>query len=311
VSDVSDVDQPVQVTQHWLAIDVGGTNMRAAIVSGDGTVGERVDRPTERDCGALVELARDVLAGDVVDGAVVGLPGRIDYGAGTLEYAPNIDPSWREGLTEERLAADLGVPVALANDADLAAVGEAWLGAGRDFRDVAYLTISTGIGAGVVTGGLLVHGRRSMAEVGHTIVDGQRLLEGRKATVEALGSGTALTELAQEADIADDAKDLVALVRDGDATATRIFERVAFAAAMGAVNLAHLFTPEVIVVGGGLGLVGDLVLDPIRLLVAERGPRALPEPIAVVNAELGDAAALAGAAAWHRAFTPQAASRAR
>ena len=295
----------------WLAVDVGGTNMRAAIVTEEGEVGERSDRATGRDPAALVELARDVLAGDEVDGAVVGLPGRIDYGVGRLEYAPNIDPSWRDELTEERLAGDLGVPVALANDADLAAVGEAWFGAGRPFRDVAYLTISTGIGAGVVTGGLLVHGRRSVAEVGHTIVDGQRLLEGRKATVEDLGSGTALTELAQEAGIAEDAKELVELVRGGDVTATRILERVTFAAAMGAVNLAHLFTPDVIVVGGGLGLVGDLVLDPIRLLVAERGPRAMPEPICVVNAELGDAAGLTGAAAWHRAFTPQAASRAR
>jgi len=298
-------------TSAWLALDVGGTNMRAAIVTDGGTVGERLDRPTERDSVALVELAREVLAGDDVDGAVVGLPGRVDYGAGTLEYAPNIDPSWRDDLTEELLAEELGVPVALANDADLAAVGEAWFGAGRGFRDVAYLTVSTGIGAGVVTGGLLVHGRRSVAEVGHTIVDGQRLLEGRKATVEDLGSGTALTELAREARIAGDAKELVELVRAGDATATRIFERVVFAVAMGAVNLAHLFTPEVIVVGGGLGLNGDLVLEPVRAMVAERGPRALPEPICVVNAELGDAAGLAGAAAWHRAFTPQAASRAR
>ncbi|HYD10633.1 MAG TPA: ROK family protein [Acidimicrobiales bacterium] len=296
----------------WLALDVGGTNMRAAIVSDDGVVGERVDRDTERDSGALVELAREVLEGDSVDGAVIGLPGRIDYGAGTLEYAPNIDASWRETLTEATLSEALGgVPCALANDADLAAVGEAWFGAGRSYRDVAYLTISTGIGAGVVTGGLLVHGRRSVAEVGHTIVDGQRLAEGRKATVEALGSGTALTELAREADIAEDGPALVELVRAGDATATRIFERVAFAAAMGAVNLAHLFTPEVIVVGGGLGLVGDLILEPIRTMVSERGPRAMPEPICVCNAELGDAAGLTGAAAWHRAFKPQAASRAR
>jgi glucokinase len=88
-----------------------------------------------------------------------------------------------------------------------------------------------------------------------------------------------------------------------------VLERVVFSAAIGAVNLAHLFTPEVIVVGGGLGLVGELVLDPIRTLVHERGPRALPKPIDVVNAALGDDAGLAGAGAWERAFTPQAAGR--
>lgn len=296
---------------RWLALDVGGTNMRAAIVDGDGTIVERQDRATENDPAPLLDLAREVLGDAAVEGAVVGLPGRVDYGAGTLEYAPNLGPAWPSAVTESSLADTLGVPVALANDADLAAVGEAWFGAGRRFRDVAYLTISTGIGAGVVTGGLLVHGRRSVAEVGHTIVDGQRLAEGRKATVEDLGSGTALTELAQEAGVAEDGPALMELVRAGDVTATRIFERVAMAAAIGAVNLAHLFTPEVIVVGGGLGLVGELVLEPIRTLVAERGPRALPEAIRVVNADLEDGAGLAGAAAWSRAFKPEAASRAR
>ncbi|MEA3020762.1 MAG: glucokinase [Actinomycetota bacterium] len=292
-------------------MDVGGTNLRAALVDPEGAVTARDERPTPKDPSdrALVDLARSVLARGDVERAVIGVPGRVDYGAGALEYAPNLPQAWTDDLTEKALADALGIDVALANDADLAAVGEAWFGAGRDFSDVAYLTISTGIGAGVVTGGLLVHGRRSMAEIGHTIVDDRALLEGRPATVEELGSGTALRTLAREAQLADDGPALVALVRGGDAAATRIFERVVFAAAVGAVNLAQLFTPEVIVVGGGLGLVGELVLDPIRRLVATDGPRALPEPIRVVNASLGDDAGLAGAGAWDRAFTPQAAGR--
>jgi predicted NBD/HSP70 family sugar kinase len=292
-----------------LAIDLGGTNLRAALVDGDGHVDARDEVPTPDEPAAIADLARRVLARGDADRAVVGVPGRVDYREGTLEYAPNLPPVWSGAVTEAALRDELGIDVALANDADLAAVGEAWFGAGREHADVAYLTISTGIGAGVVTGGLLVHGRRSLAEVGHTVVDGRALLEGRKATVEQLGSGTALTELAREADIAEDGKALVELVQSGNMTATRIFERVVFAAAVGAVNLAHLFTPSVIVVGGGLGLVGELVLEPIRALVRAQGPIALPEPIEVVNAALGDDAGLAGAGAWHRAFTPQAASR--
>lgn len=294
-----------------LAVDVGGTNLRAALVDTDGRVAVRDECPTpdDRDCSALLELARRVRSHGDVERAVIGVPGRVDYRTGVLEYAPNLPPTWPAALTEDRLGEALGLEVALANDADLAAVGEAWFGAGRSRDDIAYLTISTGIGAGVVTGGLLVHGRRSVAEVGHTIVDGRALLEGRPATVEELGSGTALTALARESGMADDGKALVRLVRDGNATAARILERVVSSAAIGAVNLAHLFTPEMIVVGGGLGLVGDLVLEPIRALVAERGPRGLPAPIEVVNAELGDDAGLAGAGAWERAFTPQAASR--
>jgi glucokinase len=294
-----------------LTVDLGGTNVRAALVDGLGTVSARVERDTPKTAAldAVRDLVREVLDGGDATGAVVGVPGRVDYGGGRLEYAPNLAPDWVDCLTEAALSDAFGLDVALANDADLAAVGEAWFGAGRQHSDVAYLTISTGIGAGVVTGGLLVHGRRSVAEVGHTIVDGRALLEGRKATVELLGSGTALTALAQEADIAPDGPALVELVRAGDATAERIFERVVYAAAIGAVNLAHLFTPEVIVIGGGLGLVGELVLEPIRTLVHERGPRALPAPIVVCNAELGDDAGLAGGGAWSRAFTPQAAGR--
>jgi len=294
-----------------LALDVGGTNIRAALVDESGTVSCRQERDTPRDpeCDVVVDLAREVAAAGAPERAVIGLPGRVDYGSGVLEYAPNLPQSWRDELTESSLSSALGIEVALANDADLAAVGEAWFGAGRSYCDVAYLTISTGIGAGVVTGGLLVHGRRSVAEVGHTIVDGRALLERKKATVEQLGSGTALTALAKEAEIAADGRGVVDLVREGDPTATRVFERVVYAAAIGAVNLAHLFTPEVIVVGGGLGLVGELVLEPIRALVREQGPHALPSPIAVVQADLGDDAGLAGAGAWSRAFSPRAASR--
>ena len=294
-----------------LAVDLGGTSMRVARTSPTGEVLDRLERPTGEDPTVLLTHMRAVAATGPVAHAVVGVPGRVDYGHGRLEYAPNLRTSWLDALDEAVIRDALGLEVALANDADLAAVGEAWFGAGRDFADVAYLTVSTGIGAGVVTGGLLVHGKRSLAEVGHTVVDGEALAAGRPATVEELGSGTALDRLAEEAGLDARGKDLVDLVRGGDEAAAKVLTRVVTAAAIGAVNLAHLFTPEVIVVGGGLGLNGDLVLQPIRNLLETRGPRALPVPIAVVNAALGDDAGLAGAAAWHRAFRPEAASRER
>jgi glucokinase len=295
---------------HALAVDLGGTSMRVSRTAPTGEVLDRVEESTGDDCARLVDLMRKVASGGPVAHAVVGVPGRVDYQGGRLEYAPNLSPSWVESLSEDHLSSELGMAVSIANDADLAAVGESWFGAGRDFADVAYLTVSTGIGAGVVVGGLLVHGRRSMAEVGHTVVDGQALAEGRPATVEELGSGTALDRLAEEAGLDVTGRELVRQVRGGDAAAGKVLTRVITAAAIGAVNLAHLFTPDVLVVGGGLGLNGDLVLDPIRTLLEARGPRALPQPIAVVNAALGDDAGLAGAGAWHRAFRPEAASRA-
>lgn len=284
--------------------------MRAAVTAGDGTVSSRCERPTPRSASArpLVELMQEAAAGRALRSAVVGVPGRVDYRAGVLEHAPNLAPGWVDELTELGLSGALGVDVALANDADLAAVGEAWFGAGRDHRDVAYLTVSTGIGAGVVTGGLLVHGRRSLAEIGHSIVDWRGLAEGR-ATVEQLGSGTALQVLAAEAGLDVDGREVERRWRAGDPAASDVWASVVIVVAAAAVNLAHLFTPEVIVVGGGVGLVGEAVLGPMRALIAEWGPVGLPEPIEVLNAALGDDAALAGAAAWRRAFTPEAASR--
>jgi glucokinase len=302
----------VSIVGEVLAVDLGGSSMRAARTSSAGLVVCRREMPTpgSADAGPLLELVHEVMGSASVGAAVIGVPGRVDYGGGVLEHAPNLPLGWIDELTEDRLGASLGLDVSLANDADLAAVGEAWFGAGRGHRDVAYLTVSTGIGAGVVTGGLLVHGRRSLAEVGHSIVD-RRALESGWATVEDLGSGTALGRLAAAAGFEADGREVERRWRAGDPAATEVWEDVITVAALAAVNLAHLFTPEVILVGGGVGLVGEAVLGPMRALLAEWGPAGLPEPIKVVNAALGDDAALAGAAAWHRAFNPEAASRAR
>lgn len=195
----------------------------------------------------------------------------------------------------------LGMPVLLANDADLAAVGEASFGAGRGWRDVAYVTLSTGVGAGVVFDGAIVHGRRSLAELGPTILDRAAAAIGDPATVEALGSGTALGRVACAAGLPEDGAELVRLVAAGDEQAGRVWATVVRAAAYGIVNVAHLFSPEIVIVGGGLGRNGSLVLDPVRAELDRFGPAGLPEPIALVEAALGDDAALVGAALWRAA----------
>lgn len=294
-----------------LVIDLGGTSMRAAMVDADGARRSRTVRPTPEsaDTKPLIELAEEVADGQCPVRAVVGVPGRVDYGAGQLEWAPNLPPGWAQELREDVLSEALGLEVALANDADLAAVGESWFGAGRDHGDVVYVTISTGIGAGVVHGGRLLHGRRSLAEIGHTVLDRGAAGVGRPATVEELGSGTAIGRLAGDVGLPTDGVDVVARWRSGDPAATAVWEEVLEVAGLVAVNLAQLFVPDVVVVGGGVGLVGEAVLGRMREVLAALGPLGLPEPIAVVNAELGDDAGLVGGAAWHRSFLPEAASR--
>ena len=278
--------------------------MRVAIVEDDGTISKRDTRRTPRDADrpdALVELAREVLTGEVVDHAVIGLPGRIDHGAGQLEHAPNLPQTWAPLLSERRLSDALGVPVRVANDADLAAVGETYFGAGKGHSDVVYLTMSTGVGAGVVIGGKILHGRRSLAEVGHCVIDIHAAARGEPATFEALASGTALARMAADAGVEGSGAEIVNLVRNGDAIAGQIWARLCEAAAVGIANLCFTFTPSIIVIGGGLGLTGDLLYDPIRAYLRRRGPPSLPEPIRIARAALGDDAGLIGAAGWPRA----------
>lgn len=295
-----------------LAVDLGGTRMRAAVVDPEGRVLERRMQPTPRDAecpDALIALIGHVPGRAAAGEAVVGVPGRIDYGAGRLEHAPNLPPGWAPELAEGKLSHVLGLPVSLANDADLAAVGESRFGAGREYADIVYLTVSTGIGAGVVLGGLVVHGRRSLSEVGHTVIDRSAALRGDPFTLEDLGSGTALGRAAAAAGLHLDGPGLEALVRADDPQARRIWDAVSEAVGMGVANLAHLFSPEVVIVGGGVSQAGELLLEPIRSCLGRFGPRGLPKPIHVVAAALGDDAGLAGAAAWSEAFIPEAASR--
>lgn len=292
-----------------VAVDLGGTNMRAAVVSADGIVRTRVRQATPRTASCLAALLS--LIHDVADAqgdgdaagrpVVVGVPGRVDYRVGALEHAPNLPHGWADELREDHLGAQLGRAVALANDGDLAAVGEAVFGAGRDHVDVVYVTISTGIGAGVVSAGRLVRGRRSLAEIGHTVLDRAAADAGEAATVEDLGSGTALRRVAGRRGLAVDGATVAALVRDGDERAVAVWDEVVSAAALGIANLTHLFSPDVVVVGGGMGRNGELVLAPVRACVRRHGPVGLADAIVVTEAVLGDDAGLIGAAAWHDA----------
>ncbi len=289
-----------------LAVDLGGTHMRAAIVTDDGVVALRRTQPTPRQdrCpDALLVLVGDVLETRPVSAAVIGVPGRIDHAAGALEYAPNLPPHWPEALREDLLSDDLGVAVSLANDADLATVGEARFGAGRGAGDVVYVTVSTGIGAGVLLGGRLVRGRRSAAELGHTIVDLTAHGHGEMATAEDRGSGTAFGRLGAARGLPASGAQLAALVEAGDDAAREVWEQVAGVVAVTVANVAHLFAPEVVVLGGGMGRDPQL-LAPVRRALEQDGPQGLAAAVEVRTAELGDDAGLVGAAGWAAASPP-------
>lgn len=285
-----------------LAVDLGGTNMRVAVVDHHGQIVDRDQDHTPHDAKTIdpfVELLAKMRRKHDVEHGVVAVPGRVDNLAGTLLHAPNLPPTWADQITRDALQRALDLPIVLANDADAAAVGEAHFGAGRGHPDVVYLTISTGIGAGVLVGGRLVLPRYSAGEIGHTVIDRRAAAAGHPSTVEELGSGTAIGRLAAARGLDATGAEIGKKVRDGDPVAKEVWDEALFAASLGAVTLAHLYAPTIIVVGGGVGLNADLTLQPIVDALARFGP--LGPPAQVVPAELGDDPGLVGAAGWRAA----------
>jgi predicted NBD/HSP70 family sugar kinase len=280
--------------------------MRAALVDQEGHILVRrsVPTPAEADVPAAFTQLMATMAADRTHGtashAVVGLPGAVDYGAGRFLWAPNLPEQWPDQLSAVGLSAQLGLPVDITNDADLAAVGEAWFGGGSTSSAVAYLTISTGIGAGVVNGGRIVRGTRSLAEIGHVVIDWRAWRDGTPCTVEQLGSGSGVARQAREAGLgAVGAREVQAGAAAGEPRAVAIWEQAIAACAAGISNLVMSFYPSTVVIGGGMGRQEDF-FGPLRDMVLQR-PGHHPDDLTIVRSTLGDDAGLSGAAAWARA----------
>jgi glucokinase len=294
-----------------LAADVGGTQMRAALVDADGRVKSRATAPTPSESdvpGELIDLIAGVgaAAGNAeVTHAVVGLPGAVDYEAGRLVSAPNLPSGWPESLSSDQLSGHLALRVHVANDADLAAVGEAAFGAGAGIDDVvAYLTVSTGIGAGVIDRGRLVRGRHSFGEFGHSVVDWRAWREGLPGTLEELSSGSGMARQASESGLGQmDAQSVLEAARNEDVGARSIWEDAVAACAAGVCNLVMAFAPRMVIVGGGIGRRPEF-FDPLREVVLQRKEHR-PAALSIVLSALGDDAGLSGAAAWTKATERQ------
>ena len=303
-----------------VGIDVGGTKCLALAMRGGEIVEERRrDTPDEGD-ELLHTLA--ALAREVADGAIghvgVGLPGLVDA-AGVLRFAPNLRGAQGRAVGGE-LERQLGVRVQVENDATCAAWGEHRLGVAKGRDDVVLVTLGTGIGGGLVAGGVLVRGANGFAgEVGHMVVDpdGPPCTCGRRGCWETLASGRALDRLAREAARAGGAEAVLELAGGdvaavtgrhvtraaaaGDAQALELLESLARWVALGLANLAMVLDPALVVVGGGLVAAGETLLAPVRRELAAAlpggGNRAAPD---VVPAQLGERAGALGAASLDR-----------
>lgn len=281
-----------------LAVDLGGTNFRMAVVDPAGTIVAREVLPT-KEAGSVGDGVRRLIealnAGDL-DTLVFGAPGVVDYREGRVVFAPNLDRELLAELSVAELERATGAKVLLVNDADLAAVGEARIGAGRDAGTVLYLTCSTGVGAGLVTNGRLLRSRYSTMEAGHTRLGLERVDE-----AEALASGTALARMAREAGLSLDNPALVRAAAASVGLEREVLERVTEALGTLIGNLSWLVAPDRIVVGGGLGLADPIVLELARKAFAAVVPSFL-RGVDLEPAELGDDAGLRGSAFIHEAL---------
>ncbi|HXF56711.1 MAG TPA: ROK family protein [Actinomycetota bacterium] len=290
---------------RFLGLDLGGTNVKTVVLeSGEGgyrevasaTAPTLAQRGPEAVVARLVELGREaVKTHGPVARAGLGVPGLFDPATGRAVLIPNLPGPWPGQPLREPLAAGLGVPVTLVNDARAFTLAEARMGAGRGCRTLVGVTLGTGVGGGLVVDGRLHLGAWGVAgELGHQTVlpDGPRCGCGNRGCVEALAKGEALAALAGR----PTPEDVFAGVREGDRRCREAVATVAGYLGIALANLVTVLGPERIVVGGGIATAGELILGPIREAIRRRLSLVPPDEVVVVGAALGPTAGAIGAA---------------
>ena len=306
-----------------LAIDLGGTQIRAALVTSDRTVHCRRAVPTDDEEGVeavlnrIIEVAaavRDDAARDGLPapiGVGISSPGPLDPWRGIVRAAPNLE-GWTNIPLGPRVAAGLGMPTFLERDTNVAIMGEWRYGAARGADNAIYITVSTGIGGGLVIDGRPIRGSNGTAgEVGHVVVelDGPRCGCGGLGHVEAIASGTGLARegraLVREhpdsplARLAVDAPEVDAQLvataaEEGDVRAAALLERAWVAIGATVASLVNLLDPEVIVIGGSIAANHPRLFDVVAVEMERRAFPILLDKVRIVPAALGGDVSLIG-----------------
>lgn len=306
--------------------------MLGVLADESGKIADRVLHPTgaaeglEAVVGRIATMIKELSPGGGVDAIGLGIPGPLDPVKGMVYDPPNL-PGWTDvplrDMVRERLGAHKDLPIVLVNDANAAALAEFRFGAGAGYnggapvKHLVYLTISTGIGGGVITDGKLLLGQNGMAaELGHIVIDlwGPRCSCGNRGCLEAMASGTALAregymvvKARRPTSISDaaggdpervTAEMVVEAAQGGDPEARELMKREGMLAGVGVVNCIHSFNPQLVVLGGGVSNAGALLFDPVRATVQERIMPAYKGTFEIVQAGLGgDSGALGAVAA--------------
>lgn len=295
-----------------LALDLGGTQLRTAVTLADGRVVARRASSTPRAADDIAAACISQLLASRHEGHDHGVPepvaigvsapGPLDAAHGVILDPPNMDRSLWNFPLAEMIGDAIGLPVALALDVHVAALAEGAFGAAKGLTDFVYLTVSTGVGGSVVTGGRLMRGPDGLAgELGHLLVDinGPLCGCGARGHLEAIVSGTGIARAARESGLGDiPASRVAALEEAGDKLATDIMQTARQAFAEAVVSMVDVFNPQRIVVGGGIAIgQGDRLLEPARQAVRDHAYRRQAERVEIVPARLGDDVGLVGAVA--------------
>jgi glucokinase len=314
-------------TPLFVGLDVGGTAMKAGVVDDTGKALASVSLPTEAQRGQefglerMCETIRQAVAAaglQMRDIAAIGVatPGTMDIPAGMILDPPNLKP-WRNVHVREHIEKVFRLPTSFQNDANAAALGEFWAGAGRDVHSMVLFTLGTGVGGGIIIGDLVIEGEHSHgAELGHTKIEMTNPRQcgcGRWGCLEAYASATAVVKRALEALSQEGvtsplkassakaegltARDIFDAAAAGDALADKIVADTAFYLAVGAMNMMHTIDPDMVVFAGGMIAAGEGFLNRIRKHVKELAFPVPAERTIIEYAQLGGDAGFVGAAA--------------
>ncbi|MEN2997505.1 MAG: ROK family protein [Brevinematia bacterium] len=301
----------------YVGVDLGGTNIKAGLVDDDGKIISSLMIPTEANLGweRVIANIKKVIANLLKDGQVnaigVGVPGPVDFKKGLIREMPAI-PGAKNISVADELKKEFGKPVFVDNDANNFALGEVVFGVAKGRRFVVGVTLGTGIGGGIVIDGKLYRGVKNYAgEVGHMTVvpNGLQCNCGKFGCWEAYGSATALirnalsykkrdivTRLREFPDDKIDAKTIFELAKDGDEFCNFLVQNMFFYLGLGIASLVNVLNPEMVVIGGGVSLAGNFLIEPVRKIAFDNIMPPLREELEIVLSKFGGNAGMLGAA---------------
>lgn len=306
----------------YVGVDIGGTSIKVGLCDEQGNLIQTYEGPTDADQGPdtvlerIAEYVKRIVEQssykwEQVAGIGIGIAGFMDIPEGFVKLSPNF-PGFRNVPVKRTLEAKLGKPVKIDNDANVAALGEAWGGAGRDIPHIVAYTLGTGVGGGIIVGGKIHQGATGMAgELGHmAIVPDIEAIKcgcGQMGCLETVSSATGIVRMANEAvergelttmsEIESiEAKDVFDAAKAGDEVALRIVNRAAYYLGRSMALVAVVVNPKRIIVGGGVAKAGDILFEPIRETFRKFTPEVAQEGVDIVPATLGNNAGVVGAA---------------